>query len=351
MIKKTDVACYGGTGEIKPMATGGASPYNYELGGNLYPIQSVVSKPVGNWEVHASDANGCLVNGFVSISLLSCSEFTTVTQGGWHAKCSGENWGCMLDHYFSTFFPSGLIIGSNGRFLKLTSALAIHNFLPSSGMPKSLNIGTLLNPTSSTLKNTLAGQTVSLTLNCILDANLSSFANATTLLQDLIIASGMFEGWSVGQLLLEANKALGGISIYSFSDLSSILDKLNSNYDNGLVNNGLLACPCSQQNILFKSFQGENDIDKADFETKLSVSPNPIKTNATMKIVVKAATHVTLDILSMSGQLIKRLLDSDLGEESTSILEMQAEELNAGMYMLRMQTGNSLDTKRIVVVK
>ena len=351
IIYKSDVACYGGTGEVKPVLNGGTPPYSYELGGNLYQVGNMGSEPVGSWEVHAFDANGCKVNGLVSLSLLSCEGFTTITQGGWHTKCSGGNWGCLLDNYFSTFFPFGLTIGSNNRFLKLTSATAIHNFLPSSGTSRSLNVGTLTNPSSTAYKNTLAGQTVALTLNCIIDANVSSYATSGTLLKDLIIKSGMFEGWRVEQLLMEANKALGGMSNYTYSDLTSIIDKINSNYDNGLVNNGLLACPCSKQNTLLKSVLNESDINQGGQETKLSIFPNPITSHATIKIDITTATHATVDLLSVSGQHIQCLVDSDFGNESTHTLEIQTDKLKEGMYVVRLQTENSVETKRIIVLK
>ena len=63
----------------------------------------------------------------------------------------------------------------------------------------------------------------------VFDANVSSFASSGTLLKDLIIESGLFEGWSVEQVLMEANKALGGMSNYAYTELTSIIDKISSN--------------------------------------------------------------------------------------------------------------------------
>lgn len=62
--------------------------------------------------------------------------------------------------------------------------------------------------------------------------------------KDLVIATGTFEGWTVNQLLAEANKAIGGCgSSYSFAQLNEALDAFNSNYDDGKANNQFLNCP------------------------------------------------------------------------------------------------------------
>src|SRR5690606_16314787 len=89
-----------------------------------------------------------------------------------------------------------------------------------------------------------AGQTVALTLNIRFDEYVASFSPSTKKLGDMVVVSGTFAGWSVYQVLAEANKALGGMSTYSAAEINGMVDGINNNYDGGKVDNGLLTCPC-----------------------------------------------------------------------------------------------------------
>jgi len=247
VISKTNVTCYGGYGTATATVTGGTAPYNYSWNTNPVQTSSTADLQVGTWTVTITDANGCSTTGNVSISLLTCQGFTTVTQGGYGAKCSGNNWGCYLVNNFASKFPNGLTIGSGNRLLKLTSAGAVQAFLPSGTSARALNVGTLINPTSKTYNNVLAGQTVALTLSLGFDTN-SNFSPSSTFLGSLVVTSGTFAGKTVNELLLIANTILGGgSSSYTASQINDALDAVNRNYDNGNVNLGYLACPCNNE--------------------------------------------------------------------------------------------------------
>jgi hypothetical protein len=66
----------------------------------------------------------------------------------------------------------------------------------------------------------------------------------------LIVVSGTFAGWSVYQVLAEANNVLGGVaSMYSAAQLNAVVDSINNNYDGGKVNLGFLACLVMCRNL------------------------------------------------------------------------------------------------------
>ncbi|HRH59554.1 MAG TPA: SprB repeat-containing protein, partial [Chitinophagaceae bacterium] len=173
----------------------------------------------------------------------NCSGFKTYTQGGWGAKASGNNPGMYLKNNFAGAFPSGVTIGSSlGYTIKFTSYQSIDDFLPSGSSSVSLTKN-YTNPGSS-YKNVLAGQLLAATLNVKFDYYDPNFGNNSIHLGDLIIASGTFSGWTVNNLLVLANNALGGSSSgYSLSDINNALDQINNNYDNGTANNNFLNCP------------------------------------------------------------------------------------------------------------
>ncbi|MFM7015762.1 MAG: T9SS type A sorting domain-containing protein [Bacteroidota bacterium] len=197
----------------------------------------------------------------VQVFAQSCTGYVTFTQGAYGANAAGNNIGNYLDAHFNAAFPNGLEIGCTNK-LKLTSANAVRNFLPQSTTPNSLPSGLLINPTSNSYKNVLAGQLVTLALNIGFDNFDQNFAPASESLQNLVIANGPFANWTVIDLFNEANKKIGdcSASTYSYSDFNNAINNININYDKGLSNLNFLNCPfyltVNQNNI---SCNGIND--------------------------------------------------------------------------------------------
>ena len=184
--------------------------------------------------------NVILASASSPIQSINCS-FKTFTNGGWGANCHGTNAGCYLETHFATAFPNGLIVGCD-RKLKLTSASAVTEFLPSSGTVNTLPIGMIINP-GQTYANTFAGQLVALTLNVRFDANDPAFAAASGSLGSLVIAQGLFSGWTVNRFLDSANRVIGGcLSLHALSDWVQTATLINQNFDNGTVDMGFLRC-------------------------------------------------------------------------------------------------------------
>jgi hypothetical protein len=71
--------------------------------------------------------------------------------------------GELTETKFRAAFPTGLTVGAGTRFLRLTTAKAVDDFLPSGTTARALNAGTLTNP-GSNYQNVLAGQVVALFL-------------------------------------------------------------------------------------------------------------------------------------------------------------------------------------------
>ena len=196
-----------------------------------------------------------------------CAGFKTYTQGGWGSGSnsrSNSTPGNWIKNYFATLYPAGLEIGCTNK-LKLTSASALTAFLPSGGTPNSLPSGTLTNPTS--YGNTFAGQLVAATLNVKYDDAIPSFSSSNLKLKDLVIASGTFAGWTVQNLLLEANKRIGGCtSSFTFSQFTTALANINQNYDNGSTNKNFLNCPPTCSNVTNGGTIGANEAKCGSFD-------------------------------------------------------------------------------------
>ena len=178
----------------------------------------------------------------ITSCVINTGDYRTQTQGGWGAEPNGNNSGAYLHSNFSSAFPGGLVIGcSSGYTITFTSAQALTDFLPQGGTAAVLT-QSYTNPTSSI--NVLAGQVATLALSVGFDANDPNFGAASTLLSSCVIASGTFQGFTVGQLLDEANKILGGCSsAYTPGQVNAAVDAINSNFDNGTTIGSFLICP------------------------------------------------------------------------------------------------------------
>jgi hypothetical protein len=168
----------------------------------------------------------------------------TQTPGGWGAPPNGDNPGTYLLTNFAFAFPNGIVIGCDYT-ITLTSALAISNFLPQGGTPSALT-KSYVNPTntpksSSNPKNTLASHVTALTLSTGFDLWDENFGESTSHLINSKITTGTFAGWTVSQVLAEANKVLGGCaSTYTASQLTEVLSAINECYVDGTTNTGFL---------------------------------------------------------------------------------------------------------------
>jgi len=343
---KADVTCYGGLGTATAVVTGGTAPYSYLW--NTGETEATASFPVGTYTVIVTDANACTSSASATLVLLSCEGFTTVTQGGYGAACNGNNWGCYRNANFATAFPTGLTVGACGKFIKLTSAAAVDAFLPNSGSPKALSAGTLVNPT--TVKNTLAGQVVALTLNIAFDLNDQNFGASTSELQDLIIISGLFQGWSVGQVLAEGNNALGGCSSYSAADITNVIDAINRNYDNRTVNLGFLACSCEiegrQSAVIFSAPVSNDGL------ATLSAYPNPAVDNSTIEFSSSYTSFATVEVYNnTTGQLVATIFSGNVSAGDTYNIPFNTVNLNNGIYIVKMLTDKNIQTKQLVIMK
>jgi hypothetical protein len=167
-----------------------------------------------------------------------CVPGNTVTQGGYGAPASGNNWGTYLNNHFTTCFPSGLSVGCNYH-ATFSTAAAVIAALPQGGPAVALTLN-YTNPTTAI--SVFLGQVMTLKMNCTFSSCDPNFSNGGSTLGNMIIASGPFAGWTVYQLLVESEKVLGGCaSIYSASALNNACNLVNNTFDNG-ANTGFLLC-------------------------------------------------------------------------------------------------------------
>jgi hypothetical protein len=132
---------------------------------------------------------------------------------------------------------AGVSIGGT-KYMKFTSANAIMNYLPAGGTAAVLK-NNYTNPLT-TEAGVFAGQVLALQLN----VDFSSTGRTPAGLANLKIAAGnKLAGSTVAQVLATAKSVLGGGALptgCTVLDLSTLVDRINNNFDNGSQDLGLL---------------------------------------------------------------------------------------------------------------
>lgn len=297
----------------------------------------------GIYTATITTAPGCTLT--TSYNLQTPVPFKTYQQGNWGANTplSGPA-SIFLYNNFSTAFPAPeyLTIGCT-RKLRLTTAQAVNDFLPSSGTSKTLPSGTSTNPGAS-ISNTLAGQVVALTLNTKFDQLFSSFAPADENLASLVVTSGAFAGKTVQFVLNEANRKLGSCSSpYTLSALNNICTQINQNYQNGTTNSGLLACstnPAANPPARLS----ENNLDG-----DLIIYPNPTSGNFNIAYSSEPGNALQIQVMDLSG----KALYSELKTMETGSLTMtlSASDLNmsSGIYFVTIKSDRGTIAQKLVI--
>ncbi|MFM2134954.1 MAG: hypothetical protein RL021_354, partial [Bacteroidota bacterium] len=339
---KTDVTTYGGNnGSATVTASGGTPGYSY-LWSNGATTATTTGLIAGTYTVTVTDANGCTRTGSVTINQPStgtCGPFRSYGPGGWGSPSTSVP-GAYLDANFAAAYPTGLQIGSCTRFIQLTSATAVRNFLPTSGTPKQLPPGTLINPTAVSYSNTFAGQLVALNLTITFDALNPSFAPSGVLFRDLIISTGPFVGLTVQQLYNLANTAIGcgGNKTY-ISNLTTALDLTNNSWKDGIQRNNYLVCPASPAPRI--SSKGP--------EAPL-LYPNPTSDRIRLSIEMQESKVLELVLFNVTGQLMyKDIIRFD--ETGIQVIELQLKQLglSQGIYLLRVTANGATNDFRIIL--
>jgi PKD repeat protein len=166
---------------------------------------------------------------------LNCSGYRTYTQGG-YANNGTPGQYLLLNHY-NNCFSAGLTVGCSGNFtMKWNNYTDLRKFLKSHGTGPSVAL--TANYTNLTVAHCeFEKQVVTLTLNIGFDRCDPCFASAASHLDNLVVTFPPFNGLTVGQVLAEANNALGGCgSIYSLSNLNAVVTAINESFDPSICN-------------------------------------------------------------------------------------------------------------------
>lgn len=287
----------------------------------------------------------------------ACGQLRTQTPGGWGAKPAGNNPGTYLYANFARVFnmtdnttsQTGLIVGSGGNTIRLTSPKAVTAFLPSGGKPASIT-GAFTDPGSS-IRNTLAGHLVALTLSVSFDRTDAAFAPSGVTLGSMIIRSGPFAGKTVGEFLAIANRILGGIPNTGFTVQQALetATAINENYVDGLTDKGFLRCPTSSTTVRSGAAPAAAaPVELAPAAPEVLAYPNP--TTGPVQVRLQPGQGMArIEVLSPASVAVEGR--SVRLNNSVQTVELNLSRYSAGFYLIRVVRPEGAEVSRVVLQK
>jgi hypothetical protein len=79
--------------------------------------------------------------------------------------------------------------------------------------------------------------------------------------------------------------------------------------------------------------------------------PNPFNPVTTIRFNLPAESRVTLKVFNMLGEEVLSLLDNQLTEAGTHSVNVNAAGLPSGIYMYRVQAGNEILSRKMILIK
>jgi hypothetical protein len=95
------------------------------------------------------------------------------------------------------------------------------------------------------------------------------------------------------------------------------------------------------------TFAGLFDALPNQIDAAIQIYPNPASDKATIAITLEEANDVTIELFDLNGNLLKAATYSNwLG---LSTVEMNTNQLNAGVYLVKINIGGEISSKKLVV--
>jgi hypothetical protein len=108
-------------------------------------------------------------------------------------------------------------------------------------------------------------------------------------------------------------------------------------------------CNANSKSANASSLQKDISTLSEDFHT-LSIAPNPVSGSAKVSFNLKKTRNVSLAIYDISGRLVKTIADKKF-DEGIHEINLNTNNMNPGIYLLRMESEGILQTRKFIVIK
>lgn len=143
--------------------------------------------------------------------------------------------------------------------------------------------------------------------------------------------------------------ASGGTAPYSYlwtpsAQTTAQAENLSAGVYTVCVTDSNFCIQCDSIEVL----DGTIGIDELQHNTALYLFPNPFSEYTTFVFGLKQTQTVELDVLDMSGQLVKPVVHSEL-RAGEHLVRFDAGDLSSGVYIYRFRTDDRLQTGRLTI--
>jgi hypothetical protein len=125
----------------------------------------------------------------------------------------------------------------------------------------------------------------------------------------------------------------------------------NANYfQYTLCSSGSVQDPLSDGGV-----EGENEDAQPtvlkDLIEITTLFPNPTSSHATLTLEAKEDLTATVQMFTMDGALVEQVFEGNLVEGWPTIIELDVNDLESGMYQIRVSSKNFVTTKKLLVIE
>lgn len=114
-----------------------------------------------------------------------------------------------------------------------------------------------------------------------------------------------------------------------------------------VVDSGALAA-LMEGTIINTSVEEQQELQKTSAVDFISTSPNPVSTSAEIQLILKKASRVHITIVNVLGQEVALFKDLNFGQGTNSVT-WNAAKLPTGIYFIKVNIGNDVLTRKILV--
>ena len=79
--------------------------------------------------------------------------------------------------------------------------------------------------------------------------------------------------------------------------------------------------------------------------------PNPFNPTTTIRFSVPERVKVTLKVMNLLGEEVKRIIDGEYKESGTYEVEFSEQGIPSGTYVYRLEAGNFVKSRKMVLAK
>lgn len=84
-------------------------------------------------------------------------------------------------------------------------------------------------------------------------------------------------------------------------------------------------------------------------EANLNVFPNPIINHATIQFTLSSSQNVRLGVYDVNGRLVQSFIQNEIQPEGDLIYNFEKEQLTSGIYLVKLELENSVQTVKVMV--